>query len=309
MEYKIKLQMSSCQLCPRECHINRLNNIGFCGGGSKASIALVSLHPWEEPLIAGDKGAGTVFFAGCNLRCVFCQNYEISHEDRGENNKGIEVTDERLAEIFLEQQERGAATLDLVTPTHYVLQIIHALDIAKAKGFNLPVVYNSSGYEKLETLELLRGYVDVFLPDLKYYDNEAAELYSGAGNYFETASKAICKMLDITGSMQLHDGLMKKGVIVRHLVLPGYRKDSMKLLDWLWQEFGNSIYISLMNQYTPMYRAKEFKKINRQLTTFEYQSVVDYAYDLGFRNCLIQAEKAAGVEFVPKWNGAGVKTE
>lgn len=296
-------RLNNCRLCPRECGANRISGVGACGGGEKARIALVSLHPWEEPVIAGDKGAGTVFFGGCNLRCVFCQNYEISHSD----NKNLpEVTDERLAEIFLEQQERGAATLDLVTPTHYILQIVHALELAKEKGFSLPVVYNSSGYEKVESLELLRGYVDVFLPDLKYYDSAASKLYSGAEDYFSVASQAIRYMVDMTGEMKLESGLLKKGVLVRHMVLPGYRKDSMKLLDWLWNEFGDSIYLSLMNQYTPMYRAVEFKKINRQLTTFEYQSVVDYAYDLGFRNCLIQAEKAAGKEFVPKWTGEGV---
>lgn len=296
-------RLNNCRLCPRECGANRISGVGACGGGEKARIALVSLHPWEEPVIAGDKGAGTVFFGGCNLRCVFCQNYEISHSD----NKNLpEVTDERLAEIFLEQQERGAATLDLVTPTHYILQIVHALELAKEKGFSLPVVYNSSGYEKVESLELLQGHVDVFLPDLKYYDSEAAKLYSGAEDYFTVAAKAIRYMVDMTGEMKLDGGLLKKGVLVRHMVLPNHRKDSMKLLDWLWNEFGDSIYLSLMNQYTPMYRAAEFKKINRQLTTFEYQSVVDYAYDLGFRNCLIQAEKAAGKEFVPKWTGEGV---
>lgn len=296
-------RLNNCRLCPRECGANRISGVGACGGGEKARIALVSLHPWEEPVIAGDKGAGTVFFGGCNLRCVFCQNYEISHSD----NKNLpEVTDERLAEIFLEQQERGAATLDLVTPTHYILQIVHALELAKEKGFSLPVVYNSSGYEKVESLALLRGHVDVFLPDLKYYDSVASKLYSGAEDYFSVASQAIRHMVDMTGEMKLDGGLLKKGVLVRHMVLPSYRKDSMKLLDWLWNEFGDSIYLSLMNQYTPMYRAMEFKKINRQLTTFEYQSVVDYAYDLGFRNCLIQAEKAAGKEFVPKWTGEGV---
>lgn len=290
-------------MCPRECGADRLNGTGLCGGGEKARIALVSLHPWEEPIIAGDKGAGTVFFGGCNLRCVFCQNYEISHSD---NENLPEVTDERLADIFLEQQERGAATLDLVTPTHYILQIVHALELAKKKGFSLPVVYNSSGYEKVDSLELLQGHVDVFLPDLKYYDSEAAKLYSGAEDYFTVAAKAIRYMVDMAGEMKLDGGLLKKGVLVRHMVLPNHRKDSMKLLDWLWHEFGDSIYLSLMNQYTPMYRAAEFKKINRQLTTFEYESVVDYAYDLGFRKCLIQAEKAAGAEFVPKWTGEGV---
>lgn len=295
--------LNNCKICPRECGINRHERVGFCGGGDKARIALVSLHPWEEPLIAGDMGAGTVFFAGCNLRCVFCQNYEISHED---NINAQEVSDERLADIFLEQQDRGAATLDLVTPTHYAVQIVNALKIAKAKGFSLPVAYNSSGYEKIETLELLREHIDIFLPDLKYFDREISKMYSCAEDYFDVASRAIHRMKELTGEMVIENGLMRRGVIVRHLVLPNYRRDSMKLLDWLWSEFGDTIYLSLMNQYTPMHRAQEFPKLKRNLTTFEYQSVVDYAYDLGFRKCLIQAEKAAGKEFVPRWTGEGV---
>ena len=168
------------------------------------------------------------------------------------------------------------------------------------------MVYNSSGYEKAETIEMLKGYVDVFLPDLKYYDSEAAKLYSGAEDYFSVAKIAIKKMVEITKPLTMQNELMIKGVLVRHLVLPGHRKDSMKLLEWLWQEFGEDIYISLMNQYTPMYRAKEFPKLKRTLTTFEYQSVVDYAYDLGFRKCLIQSEKASGEEFVPEWTGDNV---
>lgn len=295
--------LKNCRICPRECGVNRYERAGFCGGDDKVRIALVSLHPWEEPLIAGDRGAGTVFFAGCNLRCVFCQNYEISHED---NINAREVSDERLADIFLEQQERGAATLDLVTPTHYAVQIAHALELAKAKGFSLPVVYNSSGYEKVETLELLRGHVDVFLPDLKYFDRDISNMYSCAKDYFAVASRAIRHMKEISGEMMIENGLMKRGVIVRHLVLPNCRKDSMKLLDWLWSEFSDTIYLSLMNQYTPMHRAIEFPKLKRTLTTFEYQSVVDHAYDLGFRKCLIQAEKATGKEFVPRWTGEGV---
>lgn len=168
------------------------------------------------------------------------------------------------------------------------------------------MVYNSSGYEKIETLEMLRDYVDVFLPDLKYFDGEISQMYSGAGDYFQVACRAVKYMKEITGEMEIADGLLKRGVIVRHMVLPNYRKDSMKILDWLWSEFGDTIYLSLMNQYTPMYRAGEFPKLKRTLTTFEYQSVVDYAYDLGFRKCLIQAEKAAGKEFVPQWTGEGV---
>ncbi|MBR1693788.1 MAG: radical SAM protein, partial [Selenomonas sp.] len=238
------LDITNCNLCPRRCGVNRTQRAGFCGAGEKVRIALVSLHQWEEPCLVGERGAGTVFFSYCNLRCVYCQNHEISH-----GGKGQEVSVERLAEIFLEQQARGAATLDLVTPTHYVPQIIAALDMAKGRGFHLPVVYNSSGYETVETIEALRGYVDIFLPDLKYMSAESGGEYSAAADYFSHASVAIKKMVEITGPVQFADnGQMKKGVLVRHMVLPGHRHESMDLMKWLWENFGRTIQVSLMNQ-------------------------------------------------------------
>ena len=297
------LDITNCNLCPRRCGANRTQRAGFCGAGDLVRIALVSLHQWEEPCLVGEKGAGTVFFSYCNLRCVYCQNHEISH-----GGKGTEVTTERLAEIFLEQQERGAATLDLVTPTHYVPQIIAALDMAKAKGFRLPVVYNSSGYETLETIEALRGYVDIFLPDLKYMDSESGGRYSAASDYFAHASAAIQRMFDITGPVQFNeDGQMTRGVLVRHMILPGHRKESMAIVKWLWENFGDTIQVSLMNQYTPMYKACEHKEINRRLTTFEYESVVDYALSLGLENAYVQERRSASEEFVPDFDGTGVK--
>lgn len=297
------LPLEKCNLCPRNCKVNRYKNAGFCGAKSKAKIALVSLHPWEEPCLVGDKGAGTVFFSHCNLRCVYCQNHEISH-----GMKGIAVTDERLAEIFLEQQARGAATLDLVTPTHYVLNIIKALTIARQQGFNLPVVYNSSAYETVETIAALEGYVDIYLPDLKYFSPEISEKYSKAKDYFKVASLAIQKMYEQVGKVVLkNDGTMTRGVLVRHMVLPAYRHDSMQVVKWLWDSFGDNIYISLMSQYTPMYKASDYKKINRRLTTFEYQSVVDYALDLGINNCFVQERRAASEEYVPSFDGRGVE--
>ena len=266
-------------------------------------IALVSLHQWEEPCLVGEKGAGTVFFSYCNLRCVYCQNHEISHGGRGE-----EVTVERLAEIFLEQQARGAATLDLVTPTHYMPQIIAALDMARGKGFALPVVYNSSGYETVAAIEALRGYVDIFLPDLKYREEASGSEYSAAADYFACASEAIKKMVEITGPVQFADnGQMKRGVLVRHMVLPGHRHESMALVKWLWETFGKNIQVSLMSQYTPMYKASEHKKINRRLTTFEYESVVDYALSLGMENAYVQERRSASEEYVPDFNGTGVQ--
>ena len=297
--------LSNCQLCPCSCGVNRYEKLGACGGGALVRVAKVSLHPWEEPAIAGPetgKGAGTVFFSGCNLRCVFCQNYEISHYE-----KGREVTSEELGEIFLHQQAQGAATLDLVTPTHYVPQIIQALAYAKKRGFSLPVVYNSSGYESVSTIELLGGLVDVYLPDLKYYASELSRAYSQAQDYFPVAAKAIKAMVQQVGRPVLDaQGIMTKGVLVRHMVLPGARHDSMKLLDWLWQNFGHDIYLSLMSQYTPMYKAGEYKALKRRLTTFEYQSVIDYARELGVTQCFIQQRSSATKAYVPNWQDDGL---
>lgn len=297
--------LSNCQLCPRSCGVNRYEKSGACGGGALARVAKVSLHPWEEPAIAGPetgKGAGTVFFSGCNLRCVFCQNYEISHYE-----KGREVTSEELGEIFIHQQAQGAATLDLVTPTHYVPQIIQALAYAKKRGFSLPVVYNSSGYESVSTIELLGGLVDVYLPDLKYYSSELSRAYSQAQDYFPVAAKAIKAMVQQVGRPVLDaQGIMTRGVLVRHMVLPGARHDSMKLLDWLWQNFGHDIYLSLMSQYTPMYKAGEYKALKRRLTTFEYQSVIDYARELGVTQCFIQQRSSATKAYVPNWQDDGL---
>jgi len=299
----VKEEMRHCHLCPRRCGADRTKKPGFCGAGERARIALVSLHPWEEPCLTGENGAGTVFFSFCNLRCCFCQNHEISHE-----GKGFEVSDERLAAIFLEQQKRGAATLDLVTPTHYVPQILHALTLAKAQGFTLPVVYNSSAYETVETVESLRGSVDIFLPDLKYADEKSAGEYSLAPDYFAAASKAIERMVEIAGPLQFaSDGRLLRGVIVRHLVLPGHRHESMRVLDWLYHTFGDTIQISLMNQYTPMYKAAEHPPLNRRLTTLEYQSVVNHALDLGITRCYVQEGKTASTKFVPHFDGRGVK--
>lgn len=297
--------LSICELCPRMCKVDRSKSVGFCGASDKVKIALVSLHKWEEPCLIGEHGAGTIFFACCNLRCVFCQNHDISQLQHG-----IEVTIERLAEIFLEQQARGAANIELVTPTHYVPQIIEALDIAKLRGLALPVVYNTNAYDTIETIEMLRGYIDIFLPDLKYYDDELAYHYSSAPKYFEIASAAIEKMVDLTGRVTFDNcGQLRRGVIVRHLILPNHRHDSMKVVEWLYKTFGDDIYISLMNQYTPMFKvldSAQYKKLNRRLTTFEYDSVINYAVELGLKNCYMQVGKTASTDFVPVFDGSGV---
>lgn len=284
-------------MCPRRCRVDRVNRLGYCGASEDLRIALVSLHKWEEPCLVGANGAGTIFFSHCNLRCVYCQNYSISHEGFGAN-----VSIERLAEIFLEQQERGAANVELVTPTHYTEQICAAIDIAKERGLTLPIVWNSNAYENVETLEHLRGRVDIFLPDLKYFDDTTAQTLSNAPNYFTVATAAIRKMFELVGSAQIDGGLMTRGVIVRHLVLPNYRHDAIKLVDWLHETFGDEIFISLMNQYTPVFRAGDYKKISRPLTTFEYQSVVEHAAKLGVVNCFIQVGKTADKSFIPNFN-------
>ena len=294
--------LKKCQLCPRMCGIDRFSEVGFCGASDKVKVALVSLHQWEEPCLTGAKGAGTIFFSNCNLRCRFCQNHQIS-----QNGYGVEVAVDRLAEIFLEQQERGATNIDLVTPTHYVPQIITALEKAKSKGLTIPIVYNSNGYENVETIEMLEGYVDIFLPDMKYFNDDTAVKYSSAPKYFDTASKAIAKMFNLVGEVKFDsNGLMKRGLIVRHLILPNHRRESLKIVEWLYKTFGDAIYISLMNQYTPMFNAAKYKELNRRLTTFEYDSVVNYALELGVKNCYIQVGKTASKEFVPNFTLDGI---
>ncbi len=294
--------LKDCKLCPRNCGVNRNKKIGFCGATGKVRVALVSLHKWEEPCLTGKNGAGTIFFSHCNLKCVYCQNFKISSE-----NFGKEISLERLTDIFLEQQTRGATNIELVTPTHYVPQICVALDAAKTRRLKIPVVYNTNAYEEISTLDLLKNRVDIFLPDLKYFDNDAAKTFSNAPNYFEVATAAIKKMFELVGECKFDAaGNMTRGVIVRHLILPNFRRDSMKILDWLYKTFGDKIFISLMNQYTPLFRAAEFKKINRRLTTFEYDSVVNYALDIGIKNCFIQIGKTADEKFVPNFDGNNI---
>lgn len=301
-----RLSLSSCRLCPRECGADRgAGARGYCGAGAMVRVALVSLHPWEEPCLTGEKGAGTVFFSYCSLRCVFCQNAEISSA-----GGGIEVSEARLADIFLEQAGRGAATLDLVTPTHYAPQILSALENARSRGLFLPVVWNTSGYEKASVVERVAEAVDIFLPDLKYRDDATALRYSAAPGYFRYAKDAIRAMVRAKGAPVIDEhGVLRSGVLVRHLVLPGRRHESMALLDWLWGEFGDDVMMSLMNQYTPLYRAAEFPELNRTLTTFEYQSVVEHALQLGITRCYVQEGKTACEKFVPIFDGRGVVGE
>lgn len=295
--------LKQCSICPRNCKIDRTNGkFGFCKSSDKVKVARVSLHQWEEPCISGEEGSGTVFFSGCNLNCVFCQNHDISQEGIGK-----EITIERLSDIFLEQQLRGANNINLVTPTHYAVQIVEALKISKKKGLKIPVVYNSNGYEALHTLELLKGFVDVFVPDLKYFKDEYGLRYSKVPHYFSTASQATEKMVDIAGEVKFDEkGMIKKGVIIRHLMLPGLLFDSKKIVDYINKTFGDKVYLSLMNQYTPMFKAEEYKEINRPLKKSHYDSLIDYCLEIGIKNAFIQDEGTDEKSYVPEFDLRGV---
>ena len=278
-------ELDRCNICPHNCNINRnVGKIGRCRAIDKIKIALYSTHNFEEPCVSGEKGSGTVFFSNCNLNCVFCQNYEIS-----QLGKGKEITIEDLANIFLKQQEKGVENINLVTPTSYVPQIIEAIKIAKKEGLNLPIIYNTNGYENIETIKMLEGYVDIYLPDLKYAENKLAKEYSKIDNYFEIATKAIKEMVKQVGIPKLDErGIMKKGVMVRHLVLPNNLENSKKVLKWLVKNLPKEIYISIMAQYFPTYKAKEIEKINRKLTNEEWREIEDYIQYLGIENGYVQ---------------------
>lgn len=295
--------LENCTLCPRECHTDRLSGKrGYCGMSGKLFAARAALHMWEEPCISGDRGSGTVFFSGCGLRCCFCQNREIAIGDCGK-----EISAERLADIFLELEQKGAANLNLVTGAHYVPQIILALEDARRRGCRLPVVYNSGGYEKTETLQMLKGYVDIYLPDLKYLETDLAKAYSHASDYPERARAAIKEMVDQTGECRFgEDGYIKKGTIVRHLILPGHTRNSIRVLEYLHKTYGNRIYISIMNQYTPVYHQEFYPELNRRVTAREYQKVLNAAIELGVENGFFQEGETARESFIPAFNYEGV---
>lgn len=296
--------MSDCTLCPRRCHVNREGGYtGYCGVTSKIVVARAALHRWEETCISGENGSGAVFFSGCNMRCVFCQNYNIAGAKAGK-----EITTERLAEIFLELEGQGAHNVNLVTPTHYVPQIIEALNLAKREGLHIPVVYNTSGYECKETLQMLEGYVDIYLPDFKYMNERLARRLSCASDYTVYVKQAVKEMVRQTGGIEMDEktGLMKRGVIVRHLVLPGHVKDSKEIISYLQETYGDRIMISVMNQYTPMPRAKDLDQLGRRVTKREYEKVVDHALEIGVTNGYIQEGGTASESFIPEFDGEGV---
>lgn len=299
-----KEELEECTLCPRNCRVNRnAGEKGFCRETDQIMAARAALHMWEEPCISGTRGSGTVFLSGCSLRCVFCQNTSIAS---GQIGKPISI--ERLSEIFLELQKQNAANINLVTPTHFVPQIAAALDLAKEQGLSIPVVYNCSGYETVETLRKMEKYVDIYLPDFKYMSPVLSAKYSHAPDYFEVAKNAVEEMVRQTGECQFDDdGMMKRGTIVRHLVMPGYIKDSMKVVEYLYTTYKDRIYISLMNQYTPLKRAADYPEINRRLTTYEYDKVVSYAISLGIVNGYIQKGKTAKESFIPAFDYQGIE--
>lgn len=345
MSYRMEELLADCTLCPRECHADRLaGRTGYCGQTAQITAARAALHYWEEPCISGTAGSGAVFFSGCPLRCSFCQNHDIAI-----GRFGKEITADRLAEIFLELQEKGANNINLVTPTHFVPQLVSALESAKARGLRLPVVYNTSSYEKVSTLRLLDGLVDIYLPDLKYVSAELSGCLSNAPDYFAAASAAIAEMVRQAGSpvFQAPDGklmnawemneacaeeasgdskgadsdfLMKKGVIVRHLALPGQVEDSQNVLRYLHETYGDRIYISIMNQYTPMpgieswmkamraagKKPELFSAMNRKLTDAEYEALIDFAIDLGIENGFLQEGDTAKESFIPAFDGEGL---
>lgn len=292
----------NCNLCPRKCNIDREKNLGFCKSSNKIKIARAALHEWEEPCISGVNGSGTVFFTGCSLRCVFCQNYALSHD-----NKGKIVTVEELSEIFLRLQNEKAHNINLVTPTHFVPEIIEALKLAKSKGLKIPIVYNTSGYESVETIKMLDGYVDVYLPDFKYFSNDLAKKYSGVCDYFENATSALNEMFKQVGEFSLdEEGMIKRGMVVRHLILPGYTEDSKNVIAHIYDTFRDKIFISIMNQYTPLPHAEKFPEINRTITDEEYDAVIEFALSLGIENAFIQEGGTAKESFIPDFNSMDI---
>lgn len=289
--------ISKCEICPRKCKVNRYEKKGYCRCDDKVKIALVSKHYFEEPCISGRNGSGTIFFSNCNLNCIFCQNHDIS-----QGGKGIDVTIERLAEIMLEQQERGANNINLVTPTMYVEQIIKAIDIAKDGGLNIPIVYNTNGYEEVETIKKLAGYIDIYLPDFKYFTNELAIKYSKTPNYFEKVTSALLEMQSQFDEYVFDGEIMKKGMIVRHLVLPNHIQNSKNVLKWIKENLREDIYVSVMAQYFPTYKAVGDELIGRKLSFSEYRKIEQYFYGLDIKNGYIQDLGKHEEEFVPDFN-------
>ena len=284
--------MSKCELCPVACGADRTVREGFCGVKS-TKIAKYYLHPYEEPCISFKNGSGTIFFTGCNLRCVFCQNYELSRAQRG-----IDVTPARLADIFKELEDMGAENVSLVTPSHVVEPIVRALEIYRPK---IPVVYNGNGYEKVDTLKIIDPYVDIYLPDLKFYSSALSKRYTGREDYFDYASQAVSFMAQKELNMRL-DGKMLSGCIVRHLIMPLSARDSIKIIRWVKENLPESTYFSLMRQYTPFGKIENYPELQRKITAREYNEVLSEVISCGLKNVFLQESESADVAFIPRWD-------
>lgn len=293
-------KLDKCNICPHNCMVNRNNGkIGRCKCNNRIKIALASIHQYEEPCLSEENGSGTIFFSNCNLNCIYCQNYEISQLGKGE-----EISIEDLANIFIKQQKKKVNNINLVTPTMYAYQIIEAIKIARKKGLRIPIVYNTNGYENIETIKALDGYIDIYLPDLKYYSEELSQKYSGVKNYFEIASEAIKEMCKQVGKSEFnYKGIMQKGVIIRHLVLPNHIQNTKHVLKWIKENLPEDIYVSVMAQYFPTYKAREDNLLNRKLTKKEYKEIENYLYTLDIENGYIQELGEHEEEYVPDFNG------
>ncbi len=293
---------NSCELCPRKCHINRNINKGICSNTSTLKLARSALHYFEEPSISSSNGSGTIFFSGCNLKCCYCQNKEISND-----NFGINISVERLSELMLELQKKKANNINLVTPTHFVPSIIEAIKLARKKGLSIPIVYNTSGYESITTIKLLAGYVDIYLTDFKYFDNKLGEDLSKVKNYFEVASLALEEMYKQVGINKFaSNGMMTKGIIVRCLVLPTKGTDTKKIISYLYKKYQDNIYLSIMNQYTPVNHSDTFTFLNDKVSDKEYDDIINYALDLGIKNAYIQEGETQDESFIPPFNLEGL---
>lgn len=292
--------LERCNLCAHNCSIDRNKKLGICKCGVTPKLALASIHMWEEPCISKDNGSGTIFFSGCNFNCMFCQNYKISHD-----NFGKEISIDRLAEIFIELQNKNVNNINLVSPTPYVYQIIEAIKIAKKNGLKIPIVYNTNSYENVETIRLLNGYIDVYLPDLKYFNNDIAIKYSKAPHYFETATNAIKEMICQVGNPIFDkNNIIKKGVIIRHLVLPSHLSETKQILNWIKNNLSDETYISIMLQYFPTYKSKEDNLINRKVSKKEFKIVKKLISD--FQNGYIQELSDFEEEYVPNFDLTGI---
>lgn len=295
--------LTCCTLCPRSCKIDRKGGqVGFCKAGDKIKVARASLHEWEEPCLSGTKGSGTVFFSHCTLKCIFCQNYSISTQQFGK-----EISCEKLSKIFFRLQNQGAHNINLVTPTHFVPQIISAIKEAKKQGLTIPIVYNSSGYETVDTIRKLNGFIDIYLPDMKYYSDNLAIRYSKAPHYFDYAKEALEEMFKQVGPPLFDEnGILQKGVIVRHLLLPGQKEDTKQILSYLYQTYHDDIIISIMNQYTPLEQVKDIPSLNQKVSQQDYDEVINYAIDLGIKRAYIQEGETQKTSFIPSFQLEGI---